>query len=292
MTRSFRELMARDGPAILAGAHNGLSARLVEGAGFDAVWASSFEISAANAVPDAGILGMGECLPIVANICDSAAIPTLVDVDTGYGNAMNVVRLVKAYERVGVGGICIEDNLYPKRCSLWEGMERTLETTDEMAAKLRAAKDARLSPDFIVVARIEALIAGLGQDEAIRRAVAYDDAGADVIMIHSTRSTPDEVFEFARRWGEKSPMLVVPTKFKEVTADALYDAGFKFVVFANHGLRGAIKGMKDAFAALARERKTAAADPHIVSLDEVYRLEGVDAFQAGEKKYAGEGEED
>ena len=94
MTQSFRELMARDGPAILAGAHNGLSARIVEDSGFDAVWASSFEISAANAVPDAGILGMGECLPIVANICDSAAIPTLVDVDTGYGNAMNVVRIL------------------------------------------------------------------------------------------------------------------------------------------------------------------------------------------------------
>ena len=290
MTKSFRELMAREGPAILAGAHNGLSARLVEDAGFDAVWASSFEISAANAVPDAGILGMGECLPIVANICDSAAIPTLVDVDTGYGNAMNVVRLVKAYERVGVGGICIEDNLYPKRCSLWEGMERILETTDEMAAKLRAAKDAQGSPDFIVVARIEALIAGLGQDEAIRRADAYHDAGADVIMIHSTQSMPDEVFEFARRWGDRSPMLVVPTKFKEVTADALYEAGFKFIVFANHGLRGAIKGMQEAFAALARERKTAAADPYIVSLEEVYRFEEVDQFQEQERKYAKGGE--
>jgi phosphoenolpyruvate phosphomutase len=101
MTRSFKELLARPGPAVLVGAHNGLSARLVEDAGFDAVWASSFEISAANAVPDAGILGMGECLPIVANICDSAAIPTLVDVDTGYGNGQPVSQAVQPLGRDG-----------------------------------------------------------------------------------------------------------------------------------------------------------------------------------------------
>ncbi len=286
MTRSFRELLARPEPAVLVGAHNGLSARLVEDAGFDAVWASSFEISAAHAVPDAGMLGMGECLPVVANICESVDIPTLVDVDTGYGNAMNVVRLVRAYERVGVAGICIEDNLYPKRCSLWEGMERTLETIEEMAAKLHAAKETQSGPDFMVVARIEALIAGLGQDEAIKRAEAYRAAGADVIMIHSTRSTPDEVFAFAERWGNKSPMLVVPTKFKEATVADLHGAGFKFIVFANHGLRGAVKGMQESLAALKREGKTAAADPHIVSLEEVYRLEGVDEFRAQERKFA------
>ncbi len=286
MTKTFRELMARPGPVVLAGAHNGLSARLVHDAGFDAVWASSFEISAAHAVPDAGILGMGECLPIVANICDAANIPTLVDVDTGYGNAMNVVRLVNAYERVGVAGICIEDNLYPKRCSLWEGVERTLESVEEMASKLRAAKDAQRSADFMVVARIEALIAGLGQDEAIKRAAAYFEAGADVIMIHSTQPTPDEVFEFARRWGGKSPLLVVPTKFKDASVDELHEAGFKFVVFANHGLRGAIRGMREALAALRREGKAAAADPHIVSLEEVYRLMGFEEYQEQEKKYS------
>lgn len=286
---TFRELIARSGPVVLAGAHNGLSARLVEDAGFDAVWASSFEISAAHAVADAGMLGMGECLPIVANICDAVDIPTLVDVDTGYGNAMNVVRLVRAYERVGVAGICIEDNLYPKRCSLWEGVERTLASIDEMASKLRAAKDAQASADFIVVARIEALIAGLGQDEAIERATAYHAAGADVIMIHSTKSTPEEVFEFARRWGAESPLLVVPTKFKDASVDELHEAGFKFVVFANHGLRGAIRGMREALAALRREPKAAAADPHVVSLEEVYRLMGLDEYKEQEKKYGSRG---
>lgn len=117
----FRRMLDRPGPVILAGAHHGLSARLVEEAGFDAVWASSFEISASHAVPDANILSMAENLAVAKNVNDSVTIPIIADCDNGYGNAINVMRMVQEYERAGIAGVCIEDNDFPKRCSFYTG---------------------------------------------------------------------------------------------------------------------------------------------------------------------------
>lgn len=281
----FRSLLARPGPVLLAGAHNGLSAALAERAGFDAIWASGFEISASFAVPDANILTMGENVAVAKGIDAATRLPVVADCDNGFGNAVNVIRTVREYEGAGIAAICIEDNVFPKRCSFYTGVRRELETIDEFTGKIRAAKREQRDPDFAVIARTEALIAGWGMDEALRRARAYADAGADLCLIHSKAARPDEVLEFARRWDRRTPLVCVPTTYKSATADELHAAGFKVVIFANHGLRGAIKGMRAALQAIREGRRAAAADPHVVSLEDVYALVGVDEMNRQEKEF-------
>src|SRR5215831_4250781 len=178
-------LLRRPSLALAAGAHDALSAKLAEQAGFDAIWASGFGISAVQAVPDANILTLTETLDAVRRIVDAVGIPVVADCDNGYGNAINVMRTASEFERAGAAGICIEDNEFPKRCSFYAGVRRDLVPADEHARKIEAACSARRSAEFVVIARTEALIAGLGLDEAMHRARAYAEAGADAILVHS-----------------------------------------------------------------------------------------------------------
>jgi phosphoenolpyruvate phosphomutase len=283
--RRLRERLEKPGPLLLAGAHDALSARLVERAGFDGVWASGFEISASFGVPDANILTMTDTLHAAQRMAEAVSIPVIADCDNGFGNAINVIATAKAYERAGIAGICIEDNVFPKRCSFYAGVKRELAEVDEHAGKVRACVDVRRSKDFAVIARTEALIAGWGMEEALRRARAYADAGADMVLIHSKSDRPDEVMEFARRWDRPAPLVCVPTIYKEVTASQLAEAGFRVVIFANHGLRASIRAMRETFARLVAEQRCAAVDDRIVSLDEVYDLVGVSRMKKEEKSY-------
>src|SRR5947209_1073541 len=148
----LRHLLAKDGPIVATGAHNALSAKLVGEAGFDAVWASGFEISATFATPDADLLTMSESLAMTRTMVGATRVPIIADCDAGYGNAVNVIRTVRQYEAAGVAGICIEDNAFPKRCSFYDG-RRELATAAEHAEKIRAAKSVQESPDFVVIAR-------------------------------------------------------------------------------------------------------------------------------------------
>src|SRR5262252_2423747 len=161
-------LLGRPRVALAAGAHDALSAKLAEEAGFDAVWASGFGISAVQAVPDANILTLTETLEAVRRICDAVSVPVVADCDNGYGNAINVMRTASEFERAGAAGICIEDNEFPKRCSFYAGVRRDLVPTEEHARKIAAAVAARRDPGFLVIARTEALIVGLGLAEALR----------------------------------------------------------------------------------------------------------------------------
>ena len=196
--KKFRELMARPGPIVIIGAHNGLSGRIGEEAGFDGLWASGFEISASYAVPDANILTMAENLAVAKMMNDATQVPVIADCDNGYGNAINVIRAIEEYERAGIAGICMEDNIFPKRCSFYAGVKRELSPVEEHAGKVRAAKATQRDRDFVVIARTEALIAGWGMEEALHRGRAYADAGADMVLIHSKSKTPDEVLTFAK----------------------------------------------------------------------------------------------
>src|SRR4029077_15651460 len=149
---ALRRLLAGPSPIVLAGAHDAPSARLVEEAGFEGVWASGFEISATYAVPDASILTMTETLDASRRMADAVGIPLVADCDTGFGNAINAMRTVEAFERAGIAGLCIEDNVFPKRCSFYPGVKRLLADIDEQALKIRAALAARAAKDFVVVA--------------------------------------------------------------------------------------------------------------------------------------------
>src|SRR5512147_780732 len=196
MPGGLRRLLERPGVALAAGAHDALSAKLAEEAGFDAVWASGFGISAVQALPDANILTLTETLEAVRRICDAVTVPVVADCDNGWGNAINVMRTAAEFERAGAAGICIEDNDFPKRCSFYAGVRRDLVPAEEHARKIEAATAARRDRGFAVIARTEALIAGLGIEEALRRARAYADAGADAVLVHSKSSDFAELSAF------------------------------------------------------------------------------------------------
>src|SRR5262249_16690675 len=155
----------------------------------------------------------------------------------GYGNAINVMRTVTEFERAGAAGVCIEDNEFPKRCSFYAGVRRDLVLPEEHARKVEAAVTARRNPEFAVIARTEALIAGLGLDEALLRARLYADAGADAVLVHSKAGTFDELADFARRWDRATPLVAVPTTYPDVSPETLARSGFRLAIFANQPLR-------------------------------------------------------
>jgi phosphoenolpyruvate phosphomutase len=257
------------------------------------VWSSSFTVSAAQrAMPDVNLLTMTETLEAARHIDRAVSLPVIADCDNGYGNAVNVVRTVEEYERAGIAGLCLEDNVFPKKCSLYPGMRRELAAVEEHAGKIRAATRARRDPATVIIARTEALIAGWGMAEALRRATAYAEAGADMILMHSKAPTAAEVLEFMRRWDGRAPIVVVPTLYPSVTWDELEAAGVKLVIWANQVLRGAVRGMQETLVTLGRERRLDALAPHIVSLEEIYRHVGVDEFKRIESEFLPRGASD
>ena len=278
--------MARPGIIRTVGAHDAMSGKLIEQSGFDAIWASGFGISASlKCIPDGSFLTMTEQLDVTKNIAEAVDIPVIADCDTGFGNALNVKRTVQDYEKAGIAGICIEDNVFPKRCSFYAGVRRELISPEEHAGKIRAAKSAQLSPDFVVIARTEALIAGWGQEEALRRAEAYAEAGADAVLIHSKSPTFDELRRVARQWSGRVPLVVVPTIFQSVAAEELEQHGFKIVIFANQVIRTAIKAMRDTLEVLRRENRAEAVSDRMVALKEVYDLVGVTKMEEDERRF-------
>jgi len=268
----------------LMGAHHGLGAKLIEQAGFDGVWASGLEISTAHVVPDANILTMTENLEAAIGINDASGLPVVCDCDTGYGNASNVIHMIKKYETAGLAAAVIEDKHFPKVNSFIPGRQ-DLASIEEFCGKLEAAKNAKRNSDFMVIARIEALIAGWGMEEALKRAHAYTEAGADGLVIHSKVSTPAEIYEFARRYSGKLPLVAIPTMYFDVTADQLAEQGFKMVIYANHGLRASIRAMQEVFKSIEATGSTAAIESRVTSMKEVFELQGMGMLTDTEKKY-------
>ncbi len=282
----LRALLQRPGIIKTVGAHDALSAKLIERAGFDAIWASGFGISAAlKCIPDASFITSSEQLEVEQNIAEAVGIPVISDCDTGYGNALNVKRTVRDRERAGVAAICIEDNVYPKRCSFYAGVRRELISIEEHCGKIQAAKAAQTVSDFMVIARTEALIAGWGKEEALKRAEAYAAAGADAVLIHSKSKTFDELRSVAKAWSGRVPLVVVPTIFDGVTAAELEEAGFKIVIYANQLIRASIQAMRDALGVFNRDTRPGAVNDRIVPLKEVYDLVGVPQMEEDERRF-------
>jgi phosphoenolpyruvate phosphomutase len=291
MGESRRLLLRGPGIVLAAGAHDALSAKLAEQAGFDAIWAGGFGISAVQAVPDANILTLTETLEAVRRIVDTVGIPVVADCDNGYGNAINVMRTAAEFERAGAAGICIEDNEFPKRCSFYAGVRRDLVPVEEHARKVEAATAARRDPGFLVIARTEALIAGLGQEEALRRARAYAEAGADAVLIHSKAHDFTELRAFAAAWDRPVPLVAVPTTYPTVGAAELAAAGFRMAIFANQALRAAIVAMREVLGEMRRSGTAASVEERIASLEEVYALVGVPELRANEQRFLFAGDE-
>ena len=221
----------------VGGAFDAMSAKLVENSGFDAIWAGSFGISASHALPDASILTMTEFLNVASNMEDACDIPIIADCDTGFGGPSNVSHMVKKYEKAGVAAVCIEDKTFPKQNSFLENSKQELLPEKEFVAKIIAAKEAKENSNFMIIGRTEALISGLGMKEAVKRANAYEKAGADAILIHSKQNSPEEIFEFSESWGGTLPLVVVPTSFPTVKLDELISHKIKMIIYANQTLR-------------------------------------------------------
>jgi len=265
-------------------AHDGVSATIVEQAGFAGIWASGLAISAALGVRDSNELSWTQVLEVLEFMADATSIPILVDGDTGWGNFNNVRRAVKKLCARGVAGICIEDKLFPKTNS-FIGEAQPLADVDEFCGKIKAGKDSQTDPDFCLVARVEALIAGWGLDEALGRAEAYRRAGADAILIHSKRRSADEVLAFATEWAGRSPLIIVPTAYYATPTEAFRAAGLSLAIWANHNLRAAITAMQEVSRQIRREQSLVEVEPRVVSLADVFRLVGNDELAAAEARY-------
>jgi len=282
--RLFRQQLDSKPILRIMGAHNGLGAQLIERNRFDGVWASGLEISTAHVVPDANILTMTENLDVASAINEATNLPVVCDCDTGYGNAANVMHMVKKYEAAGLAVAVIEDKQFPKVNSFIPGRQE-LAPIQEFMGKIAAAKSAQRTPDFMVIARIEALIAGWGMDEALKRAYAYEEAGADGLVIHSKAETPAEIFEFARRFKGKIPLVSIPTTYYNVSADELAQNGFKVVIYANQGLRASIKALDETFREIRETGSTASVEKKIVSMKTVFEIQGMMRLKEVEEKF-------
>ena len=270
----------------VCGAYDAMSAKLVELSGFDAVWAGSFAISAIHNVPDASILTMTEFFTAASNMAHACEIPIIADCDTGYGDATNVRHMVKKYENAGIAGICIEDKTFPKQNSLLEGGNNQLLSEKDFAAKIIAANEAKQNKAFTVIARIEALISGIGIEQALQRAYAYEKAGADLILIHSKKITPEEIFEFSDLWKGSTPLVVIPTTYYSVNVDELIEHKIKMVIYANQTLRAAHFALSKLLKQMKNANNMSQVQNQMSSMDDIFKLQEMYDVKSQEKSIA------
>jgi phosphoenolpyruvate phosphomutase len=280
----LRGLLTGAALGFLMEAHDGLSARIVEEAGFDAIWASGLSMSAALGVRDNNEASWSQVVEVLEFMADATSIPILADGDTGWGNFNNVRRVVRKLCQRGIAGICIEDKLFPKTNSFL-GRGQPLAEVDEFCGKIKAARDSQTDPDFVVVARTETLVSGRSMGEALRRAEAYRTAGADAILVHSKKKTADEVLAFLRAWENRSPVIVVPTSYYTVPTEVLRRAGVAAVIWANHNLRASITAMRDVSRRIRAEESVCGVEPDIAGLDDVFELSGNAELAEAERRY-------
>jgi phosphoenolpyruvate phosphomutase len=288
-TRALRGLLYSRQLHFAMEAHSGVSARIAQEAGFEAVWASGLGISAQCGVRDHNELSSTQVLEVVEFMADAARIPILVDGDTGFGDFNNVRRLVRKLERCGAAGVCLEDKLFPKTNSFIQGERQPLADIDEFCGKLKAGKDSQSDADFCIVARVEALIAGFGLDEALRRACAYHAAGADAVLIHSKRADPSEVLAFAEAWQGRSPLVIVPTTYASTPSAVFRRAGIGLVVWGNALIRASVAAMQRVARVVHQGETLVDVESEIASVPEIFRLQGADELLRAERLYAPSG---
>ena len=274
----LREGMASDRAVVAIGAHDALTSRLAIDYGFDAVWVSGLAVATMTyAIPDVNLTTMNETLEQAVRLDRATELPVIADCDNGFGGLNNVVRTLVEFEAAGISAISIEDNLFPKRNSLLGAeTKRELISVEEQARRFRAAKAAQESDGFVLIARVESLIAGHGVEDACERADAYVDAGVDAILIHSRDKTLAEIEGFLGSWQGigKVPLVAVPTLFPTFTDAELRAKGFNLIILANQPMRAAVKAVEETLGTLQRERRASAVDPDIATVDHLFELVG------------------
>jgi phosphoenolpyruvate phosphomutase len=282
---NLRALLFQKGSIVGIGAHDGLSGILGERAGFDFIWGSGFEIASSYGVADANLITMTEQLDRCRLIREAVSIPIIADCDNGYGNVVNAIHTALQFEKQGISGICIEDSMYPKRCSFYTDVQRDLVPLKEHASKVRACKENQRTEDFLVIGRTETFIAGGTVDEALERATAYAEAGADAILVHSRLDTSQQLADFAKHWHSPVPLVAVPTTFDDVSEPDLKELGYSVVIYANQGIRSAIFAVERNLRLLRSARKASALRDTMASINTVSDLIKLDQLQEYEKRY-------
>jgi len=282
-TTALRNLLKSGKTVVAPGVYDGISARLVAQAGFPAAYASGGAIARGNGIPDLGLLSLAEIAARLEQIVDVVDIPVIADADNGYGNALNAQRAAHAFERAGVAAFHLEDQTFPKRCGHYS--DKSVVPTGEMVGKLKAVRDALHDPDFIVIARTDA-IAVEGFDAAIARCHAYVEAGADVAFLDAPTSE-QQILEIARRlpgWklinmfqGGKTPLLPV---------GRLEQIGYSIVIIPSDLQRAAIKAMQRTLDAIARDGSSVGVLGDLAGFDERETLVATAEFLDRGKRYA------
>ncbi len=285
--QALRALIARGGYTMVPGAYDTLTARLVEQAGFAAVYLTGGGYSRANGYPDLGLLTLSENVRFIGLTVEAVQIPVIADADTGYGNAINVIRTVREYEKAGVAAFHIEDQVSPKKCGHYEGKE--VISRAEMVGKIKAAVDTRQDTDLVIIARSDAR-AGEGLDAAIDRVNAYLDAGADVGFVEAPQSV-----EELRRVGRevRGPALVnvfEGGKTPMLAAGELAAMGFRLGIYPSQTHRAAIRAAQRVLRALKEDGDTNRVEGDLASFQEREEAVGTDRWRALEARYMRNGE--
>ncbi|HEY4251794.1 MAG TPA: phosphoenolpyruvate mutase [Roseomonas sp.] len=270
--------------SFLMEAHDGISAKIVEEAGFRGIWASGLTISASLGLRDSNEASWTQVLDVLEYMADASTLPILVDGDTGHGNFNNVRRFVRKLCERGIAGVCIEDKLFPKTNSFL-GEAQPLADIEEFCGRIKAGKDSQTDPDFTLVARVEALISGRGMAEAIARAEAYHRAGADAILIHSKKANADEIFRFADIWANRAPLIIVPTMYYATPTDLFRRAGISTIIWANHLLRSSITAMRQTAAAIQEDESLMRVEGSVATVKDIFQLVGNAELEAAERRY-------
>ncbi len=283
---TLRDRISGPGLLHIMAAHSPLSARMAQEAGFDGIWASGFELSALYGLPDVSLVSMTQHLDMVRAMAGQMALPIVADIDTGFGNAINVIHAIGEYQRAGAAAVVIEDKSFPKVTSLVADGRQDLVRAEEFAGKITAAVATRTDPDFLIIARTEALIAGLGEAEALRRAHAYEAAGADMILVHSRQKTPDEIESFARAWTGRTRLVIVPTAYPELDEPRIQALGtIAMVIYGNHAIRACVTAMQEILERIRADRGIAHVNADIVTVEEIFRLQGMDRVKENERRF-------
>lgn len=280
----LRDLIESDNLTFLMEAHDALSAAVAERAGFKGLWASGLSMASALGFRDANEASWSQLVDVVERMADATDIPILVDGDSGFGNFNNARLAALKLSQRGAAGICLEDKGFPKMNS-FVGDRHPLAEITEFCGRLKAVKDTVPKREFVLVARIEALIAGHGQGEALARAHAYADVGADAILIHSRQSVAEEILDFARVWQNRLPVVIVPTKYHRTPVSAYREAGISTVIWANHNMRASVAAMRAVCGRILAEESISGIENEVASLDEVFGLLNYTELASAEERY-------
>ena len=284
-SEQFYRMLKKKETSYIMEAHNALSGKIVENAGFKGIWGSGLSISASLGLRDNNEASWTDVMQVVEFMSDATQVPILLDADTGYGNFNNARMLVKKLEKLNVAAVCIEDKAFPKTNSFINGEKQKLADVDEFCGKIKAMKDTQTDPFFSVVARTEAFITGMGTNEALRRAHAYKDAGADAIFVHSKMDTACEIIDFMNNWDSECPVIIAPTTYINTDPEVFKNCGVRIVIWANFMLRASIYQMQNVAKKIYEKRSAAFLENEIVPLMDVFELQNVAELQEAEKKY-------